>query len=161
MVPKAAMLRRILFFTIFAVAAFAQKYAGPVPPKPDLVYLKHASDLVPTEAVTAKEEKKKDDSTYTMDGASSPVATPLASPVFLIKAEKLNPDQLGLFKLDVKNGHREIFFPAKKPPKPIRLDISRLTPDGIWKIEVNESLEPGEYSLSPQGSNQVFCFKVR
>jgi len=25
---------------------------------------------------------------------------------------------------------------------------------------VSESLEPGEYSLSPEGSNQVFCFQV-
>jgi hypothetical protein len=25
---------------------------------------------------------------------------------------------------------------------------------------VSESLAPGEYSLTPEGSNQVFCFQV-
>jgi hypothetical protein len=37
--------------------------------------------------------------------------------------------------------------------------VTRLASD-LYRIEVNESLEPGEYSLSPEGSNQVFCFEV-
>jgi hypothetical protein len=57
----------------------------------------------------------------------------------------------------------------KKPGRPIRVEITRLTNDKLWRIEVNESLEPGEYSFSPgsnerqgwKGSNQVFCFQVR
>jgi len=27
-------------------------------------------------------------------------------------------------------------------------------------VEANEMLENGEYSLTPSGSNQVFCFQV-
>jgi hypothetical protein len=30
----------------------------------------------------------------------------------------------------------------------------------LYKLEAVESLEPGEYSLSPEGSDQVFCFQV-
>ena len=30
----------------------------------------------------------------------------------------------------------------------------------IYRIDVGESLENGEYSLTPEGSNQVFCFQV-
>ena len=152
--------RTIWLGLALALAASAQKYDGPVPPKPDLPYLKHADTLIPTEVVTAKEEKKKEDSTYIIEGASSAAKTPLASPIFLLKSVNLRADQLQLFKFQVKNGHRELFYPAKKPPEPIRIVVTRLSSDGVWKIEVDESLDPGEYSLSPQGSNQAFCFQV-
>jgi hypothetical protein len=161
--------RCLLLFLAAALAAPAQKYNGPRPPKPDIVYLKHASSLLPTEMLEAKEEKKGDNITYAMEGASSPVSTPLASPIFLIVADKLPPESLELYRLDVRNGRREISMSPKKPGKPIRVEITRLTNDRLWQVEVNESLEPGEYSFSPgsnerqgwKGSNQVFCFQVR
>jgi hypothetical protein len=155
------MLRRIVWLALaVALAAPAQKYDGPVPPKPDLPYLKHASNLIPTEANLAKEEKKGNDSTYIIEGAGSSARTPLASPIFLMKSVNLAPRNLQLFKLDVKSGHRELVYPAKRPPQAIRIVVTRLSSDGVWKIEVDESLEPGEYSLSPDGSNQAFCFQV-
>ena len=154
------MLRRTLLVAFAVVlTAGAQKYTGPLPAKADLPYLKHAENLVPTEAVDAKQEKKKDDVLYIVDGANSPVKTPLASPIFLLRAAKLVPERLQLFKLDAKSDHREILFMPKHPPKPIRVEVTRLASD-LYRIEVSESLEPGEYSLSPEGSNQVFCFQV-
>jgi hypothetical protein len=147
-----------LLLAVFA-AASAQKYDGPLPPKPDLPYLKHASELVPTEAGQAKEEKKKDDVTYIVEGAASSAKTPLASPIFIFKADKIQPEKFGLYKLTVKGGHREITIGPKKQPTPIRIEVSRLD-KGLYRIEVGDSLDPGEYSLSPEGSNQVFCFQV-
>ncbi len=155
------MLRRIVWLALaVAFAASAQKYDGPAPPKPDLPYLKHGDTLIPTEAVEAKEEKKKDDTNYIIAGANSPVKTPLAAPIFLMKSDKLLPRNLQLFKFESKNGHRELLFPGKKPPQAIRIVVTKLSSDGVWKIEVDESLEPGEYSLSPSDSNQAFCFQV-
>lgn len=155
------MLRRIVWLALaVAVSAAAQKYDGPVPLKADLPYLKHGDTLVATEVVEAKEEKKKDDSLYTITPANSPVKTPLASPILLMKADKLLPRNLQLYKFEVKNGRRELAFPAKKPPQAIRIVVTRLSADNVWKIEVDESLEPGEYSLSPSDSNQAFCFQV-
>ncbi len=58
-----------------------EKYSGPVPPKPDVLYLMHANNLAETEAGQAREEKRKNDSTYIVNGASSPARTPLAEPV--------------------------------------------------------------------------------
>src|SRR5580704_3174261 len=108
------MLLRILPLVFAAVfAASGQKYNGPVPPKPDLPYLKHAGDLIPTEATEAKEDKKKDEILYTIEGANSPVKTPLASPIFLLQADKLVPERLGLYKLEIKSGHREVFASSK------------------------------------------------
>ena len=154
------MLRRTLLLAFAVVlTATAQKYAGPRPPKADLPYLKHAGNLVPTEAVNAIEQKKKDDILYIVEGANSTARTPLASPIFLLQAAKLVPERLQLFRLDAKSDHREILFMPKHPPKPIRVEVTRLASD-LYRIEVNESLEPGEYSLSPEGSNQVFCFQV-
>ena len=84
---------------------------------------------------------------------------PLSLPIFLLKAAKLAPERLQLFKLESKNGRREILFSRKNPPTAIRVEVTRLDSD-LYRIEVDESLEPGEYSLSPEGSSQVFCFQV-
>jgi hypothetical protein len=161
--------RYTLLFLAAALAAPAQKYNGPRPPKPDIVYLKHASDLLPTEMQESKEEKKGDNITYVVEGANSPVSTPLASPIFLMVADKIPPESLELYKFETRNGRREITMSPKKPGRPIRVEITRLTNDKLWQLEVDESLEPGEYSFSPgsnerqgwKGSNQVFCFQVR
>lgn len=142
-------------------AATAQKYSGPLPPKADLPYIKHAESLLPTESTEAKEEKgKKDDVLYVVAGARSSAKTPLASPIFIFQSDKLTPDKLQLFKLETRNGRREILFTAKKPAQPIRLEVTRLDSANLYRIEVAESLERGEYSITPQGSNQVFCFQV-
>jgi hypothetical protein len=152
--------RAALLILAMCVAVSAQsKYSGPRPPKPDLPYLKHASNLVPTEAGTATEEQKKDDITYVIQGAASSARTPLASPILLVEIEKLAIDRLGLYKLESKNGRRELLTTPKKPAKQIRIEIDKLA-DKLYKIEVGDSLEAGEYSLSPEGSNQVFCFQV-
>lgn len=147
----------LLLFAL-AFAALAQKYDGPRPAKKDIPYLLRAAQLIPTEAVTARQEGKKDDVTYVIDGASSPVVTPLAEPIFLMQADKIAPAQMELYKLDSKNGRREL---QMKRTHLILLEVTRLTPDGVWKLEVDESLDPGEYSLSPKGSDQAFCFQER
>ena len=43
--------------------------------------------------------------------------------------------------------------------RPRRLNVTPLGGD-LYKIEVDESLENGEYGLTPEDSNQVFCFQV-
>jgi len=154
-------LRVLALLSAAVFAAFAQKYDGPRPPKPDLPYIKHAQNLVPTEPLEAKEEKgKKDEVVYAMAGAASTARTPLASPIFILQTEKLNANSLQLYRLESRNGRREITASPKKPMKAIRVEASRLDSSGLYKLEVVESLEPGEYSLSPEGSNQVFCFQV-
>src|SRR5690349_20246319 len=135
------MYRFVPLLLAVAFAASAQKYDGPRPPKPDIPYLKHADTLVPTDVSEAKEQKQKSDILYVIEGATSSAKTPLASPIFLIQADKVAPEKLGLYKVDTKGGHREILFRAKKPPTPIRIDVTRM--DGsLWKIEVGDSLEP-------------------
>lgn len=157
--PAMKVLSFVLLLCLAAVA-YAQKYTGPRPAKPDLPYLKHAENLVPTEASEAKEEKgKKDEITYAIAGAASTARTPLASPIFLLQSEKLKADALQLYRLEIRNGRREITASPKKPMKAIRLEVTRLD-TGLYRLEVTDSLEAGEYSLTPEGSNQVFCFQV-
>jgi hypothetical protein len=114
---------------------------------------------VATDAGEATEEKKKNDILYVIPGAGAKARTPLSSPIFLMQADKLVPEKLGLFKLDVKSGRRELLSSPKKPPQAIRMEVTRVS-GNVYKLEVDESLEPGQYSLSPDGSNQVFCFEV-
>jgi hypothetical protein len=154
-------MHRLAVLLMIATVVWGQKYNGPRPPKADIPYLKHASNLIPTEAGEAKEEKgKKDDITYVIAGAESSAKTPLASPIFLFVSDKLPPDNLQLFRLESRNGRRELTVSPKKPGKPIRVTVTKLSADGLYKIEVGDSLEAGEYSLSPTESNQVFCFQV-
>ncbi len=153
-----------LLITLVALGAPAQqKYTGPVPPKPDVPYLMHADNLVETEVGEARQQKRKNDEVYTVAGATSSARTPLAEPVFLLRSEKLAPQDLDLFRMEVRAGNREVVFPENKNrrPRAFRLTFTRLA-EQLYRLEVSENLglENGEYSLTPRGSNQVFCFTV-
>ena len=139
----------------------AEKYTGPRPPKADLPYIIHADNLVPTESAEAKQEEHKNDVTYIISGANSSARTPLASPAFLLLTDQLSADRLQLFKVQSKGGQREVLFTHKKKlvARPIPLNVTRLD-ENLYKLQVDELLENGEYSLSPADSNQVFCFQV-
>jgi hypothetical protein len=150
----------ILLFA--AAVCFGQDYDGPIPPKSDVPYLKHADRLIELEAVEAAEETKRDDITYVIPGVSSPAKTPLAEPIFILQSQKLNPERIELFRLDVKNGRREITINQKRRrggPRPLRIQITRLA-QGLFRIEASETLENGQYSLSPNDSNKAYCFEV-
>jgi hypothetical protein len=156
--------RLVPCFLLGALALFAQEdqYTGPRPPKPDVVYLKHASNLLATETVEARQQNKGDSTTYSVEGASSSARTPLAEPIFILESEKLRPEALELYKFDVKNGRRELTLSEKKKkdnPRAYRLSVTRVGRN-LYRVEASETLENGEYGLSPQGANSVFCFQV-
>jgi len=137
----------------------ADKYDGPRPPQPDMLYLVHADNLIPTEAAEAKEES----GVYTMPGASSPARTPLAEPIFLIQSDKVLPERLELYRWEVKGGRRELSIgkgnKRKGGARPLHLSVNKV--DGrLYRVEASEPLDNGEYSLSPNDSNKVFCFEV-
>jgi hypothetical protein len=160
--------RRAIIFSLLTLSLLtaslglwaADKYTGPRPPKPDLPYLLHANALVPVEASEAKPEGgKKDQSLYNVNGGESPAKTPLAEPIFLLQSEKVLPERLELYRLTVKNGHREIVMSRKNGARPLNLTVNKI--DGrLYRLEAGEPLENGQYSLSPNDSNQVFCFEV-
>jgi hypothetical protein len=157
-------LRATLLVALVAGPLLAEKYNGPRPPKADVPFLLHADNLLETEAATAKQEDRKEFTAYVQDGASSPVRTPMAEPIFLLRAEKLAPQKLSLYRLESKAGRREILFPKPpknrdKTPRPKRLKFEPLD-EGLYRIEANETLENGEYCLTPSESNEVFCFEV-
>lgn len=156
------MKRLSLLAVLVTAVCFGQKYSGPQPEKPDLPYLLHATTLLPTEALEAKQEEKKDVMTFAISGATSSSRTPLSEPIFLLRTEKLVPERLTLYRMEVKSGRREVSFNSKKAkdnPHPVPLSVKRLD-QGLYRIEANDSMPPGEYCLSPEGSNQVFCFQV-
>ena len=155
-------MRYLCGILLLAGLAFgAEDYSGPRPPKPDLPYLVHASSLLPTEASQAQQEGKKDDPTFSVAGAASPVRTPLAEPIFLIRSEKIKPDELELYRFEVKNGRRQLTLSRKRKENsgPFHLAVTKLDKD-LYRVEADEALENGQYSLSPSGSNAVFCFEI-
>jgi hypothetical protein len=149
----------ILPLIALAAAAQAPKYSGPVPPSSDLPFLKHASNLLPAEAVEVKEEKRKDETVYVIPGESSTSKTPLELPVFLLKTDKLDPLKLQMYRLLAADGHREISASGKKNAEPIHVIVTRVA-DGLFKLEVGDSLDNGEYMLSLEGTSKAFCFAI-
>jgi|SRR5581483_7101453 len=139
----------------------AEDYTGPRPPKADVPYLVHASNLIPTEVTEAQQEGKKDESTFVVSGTESPVRTPLAEPIFLLRSEKIHADSLELYRFEVKGGRRQLTLSKKRSDKsgPFHLSVTKLDKD-LYRVEADEPLENGEYSLSPSGSNAAFCFQI-
>jgi len=146
----------VLMVSLAALAA--EKYDGPRPPKPDLPYLVHADNLIPTEALEAKDES----GLYTVPGANSTARTPLAEPIFLMESDKVLPERLELYRWEVKGGRRELATGKGKRKGSMRaLHLSVAKVDArLYRVEASEPLENGEYSLSPNDSNKVFCFEV-
>jgi hypothetical protein len=152
----------LFLLTLLAQPLDAQrKYAGPRPPKADVPFLLTLDKLTELESGMAAQSESKDAMVFTVDKAGSSVKSPMPEPIFLFQADKLNPERLSLYKMTVANGKRTLTFPtgkrAKNAPKPVYFLVTPL--DGsLFKIEVNEYTEAGEYCFSPDGSNQVFCF---
>ena len=147
-------------FVIAASLVAAEKYSGPVPPKPDVPYLLHASTLVETEAAQAQQGKKGD--TFIISGASSPARTPLAEPIFIIDARNVQPDSFELYRMDVKGGNREVNLNSNRRrggSHALHLAVRQLS-GHLYRVEVDEALENGEYALSPSGDNRAFCFEI-
>jgi len=158
------MMRAIVLLGVAVTLSGADKYSGPRPPKPDVPYLLHANKLVETEGVEAREQSGKDGTTFSIPGAASSAKTPLAEPIFLIETDHINPNSFELFRLEVRGGNREVIMPAaskrrRNGPRPLRLAIHKIG-DRLYRIEANEALENGQYSLSPSDSNKAFCFEV-
>lgn len=150
---------------LFAPAVLAQQYDGPRPPKPDIPYLLHADNLVELETGEARIEDRKKETANLLPGAASPVKTPLAEPIFIFESAKIPAQKLALYQLDVVRGQREIAFPKdpreqfRKGPHPKHLMVRKLD-DKLYWLEANEVLDNGQYCLSPEGSQAVFCFEI-
>jgi hypothetical protein len=154
-------------FPIFCFLTFclrADAPSTPDPPKADVPYLLMAQDLVSTDAIEAHPDvrnagKKNEETTYSVPGEHATARTPLASPVFVMKEDTLAAERLSIYPFEIRNGRREITFSKKKVQKPFTLTPKKVG-DALYRMEVNESLPPGEYAITPSGSNSVFCFGV-
>ena len=98
----------------------AQTYSGPKPPKRDVPYLVQAGKLIPVETTQVKEEDRKEGPVFAIDGAASPVKTPMAEPIFLFDSGSTAPQSLELYKLEVNGGHREVSTGGTKSARALR-----------------------------------------
>ena len=144
-----------------AAVAFAAE-SDPTPPKADVPYMIYAGNLAETEHHEATEQRRDKRVTYTIPGATSPVRTPLAGPEFLLLSEDMDPGVLRLYGVESGNGRREISFRENRPKQNPQAHILSVFPvsDGLFRLRVDDSLERGEYCLTPEGTNDVFCFTV-
>ena len=148
-------------FALVLIVAAALHAAPPKPGKSDTPFIVHGDSLVETERAEAVDESTEKEGKYAVAGATSPARTPLAIPEFLYLAEKLPPSTLQLYKFESVDGRREILIRKKKKTVAYPLRMGLFPVDGnVVRLRVNESLSEGEYCLTPDGSNTVFCFTV-
>jgi hypothetical protein len=85
----------------------------------------------------------------------------MAAPMFIFLSDKIPADTLQLFRLEVNGSNRELSTGGKKKDQsmPLRLSVTQLH-GKLYRVEAYNSLDPGEYSLSPNSSNEAFCFSV-
>lgn len=155
-------MRRVLTIVAFAFGLAAQtKYTGPKPDKKDVPYLVHAATLVQTEIAHSTPKDDGDRITWSLPGDSSLAKTPLALPIFVIDAASLAPAKLQLYRFEQKDGRRELTLNKKgaSESEPILITIGSVS-GTLYRIEVVNEVENGEYGLTTPGSNQFFCFSV-
>jgi hypothetical protein len=130
---------------------------GRVPPAPIFRIWSTPTAWWTRRVTEAKEEKKKDDITHAVAGASSPAKTPLAGPVFIFEADKLSANKIQLYKFEVKNGLARSGFPTRQALVTTAAPTSR--PGGnLYKIEVDEAWKT-EYGLTPEDSIRCSAFR--
>ena len=85
----------------------------------------------------------------------------MARPEFVVRADRLDPGRLRLYHFESKNGRREILLRKKKKlvARTYFLSVDALG-EGVFRIRVDDVLDNGEYCLTADGSNDVFCFTV-
>lgn len=148
-------------YALLLFVAAALPAAPPTPEKPDTPYIVHGDLLVETERSEAVDESTEKEGKYAVPGATSPARTPLAIPEFLYLAEDLPPSSLELYRFESVDGRREVLVRKKKKAVafPIRMGLFPVE-GNVVRLRVNESLQEGEYCLTPNGLNAVFCFTV-
>ena len=149
-----------LFVGLTPVSAVGQN-GFPRPLKSDVPFLLHANSLIETESNVASEHNTKKTLSYRVANPSSGVNTPMARPEFVILVNHLSPYHLKLYGFESKPEHREILLRKKKKnvAQPYFLSIDQLDTT-VFHIRVDDVLENGEYCLTPDNSNKVFCFAV-
>lgn len=131
------------------------------PPKQDIPYLIHGSEIRELEQAQARQEETKKQLVFWIPGAAASVKTPLAAPEFLIDSKDIDPRDLRLYGFEVSKGRREILFRKNKKivAEPFFLQLDGVEAR-VVRIRTGASLPPGEYTLTPEGSNAVFTFAV-
>jgi hypothetical protein len=155
-------MRRVLTGILLALALNAQtKYNGPRPEKKDVPYLIHASTLVQTEIARPVPKEDGGVTTWSIPGESALAKTPLALPALVIDASAISPAKLQLYQFQLKGAHRELTLQKNGAgeTQPVPITISNLS-GTLYRIEVVNEVENGEYGLTLPGSNQFFCFSV-
>lgn len=156
------MFRRLVTFATLLVAGPALAADLPKPPKGDVPYVIHATSLMEIEVNQAGQEETKKETIFHVPGTNSTARTPLGFPEFLFAPESIDPRTLQLFEMTPGKGRREILYRKKKKilAQPLILEVQDTEMDGVVKIRVKSPLRPGEYCLTPDGTNDVFCFAV-
>ncbi len=161
------MLRLAIAFALCALALSGQEEGSsnrlglPNPPKQDIPYLIHGSEIRELEAAEATPEEAKNQLRYTLAGPAAAVKTPLAAPEFLFDSNDIDPRDLRLFGFEVTKGRRELLYRRKKKvvAEPYFLQIDGIEAR-VVRIRISASLAAGEYGLTPEGRNTVFAFAV-
>ena len=142
------------------------KYDGPRPRKKDVLYVVHADNLTGDGGGNGKPNLRISDVNHLFGpGAASASSHTTGRAHLLMAPDENHPGQLGVCIDSMSGTAGERFCITGKKRRLSLKQFSRhlslrSLEHGLTRIEASEPLDPGEYSISPEGSNTAFCFSV-
>jgi len=133
------------------------------PEQPGVVYFRNGSgELIPLERTQAVERKKGSVQYWEMQPARSPVRLQAASEMqFVVKLDSgTGPEAYGLYPMESAANARRTKAQAGRKAAPATLEFETAKAgESVYTFTV-KGMAPGEYSFSPSGSNDAYCFGV-
>jgi len=133
------------------------------PEQTGVVYFRASSGgLTPLERTQAVERRRGSTQYWEMPNAHSPVRLKAAPEMqFVVRlAQGTDPESFGLYPMAVANNARRTQNQPGRRGGPVTVEFdAKKTGDSVFTFTVR-GLAAGEYSFSPSGSNDAYCFGV-
>ncbi|HKX00260.1 MAG TPA: tetratricopeptide repeat protein [Bryobacteraceae bacterium] len=132
-------------------------------PKLGVPFLLQGDDLIEMEVAEGKARTTEGRIVYSVPGSSSQARTQSVRPIIMAQSSTLPQiaGRLELYRMEIRGNERQLIYEVagKQIAVPIPLTIKQISTT-LYEFKVDQDLGPGEYALSPKGSNQVFLFEV-
>ena len=133
------------------------------PEQAGVVYFRGASgELTPLERNQAAERRRGSAQYWEMPSARSPVRLKTAPQMqFVLRVpEGIDPESYSLYPMAAANGARRTESQPGRKGGPVTLPVDIAKVSGSTYTLTVKDLAAGEYSFSPSGSNEAYCFGV-
>ena len=134
-------------------------------PESGVLYLTLGTKVIKLESTVAQYTTTADDEVFVVvPGEASPTSTTLKRPVIVSEGQTVPEGAfvLELYRMEAKSGNRRLLYRVgnRIVASKIPIEMTALSRH-LYQVEVSEDLTPGQYCLTPNGSDEMFLFEIR